>query len=204
MNDIPPFSALIEIASTADADQHPDPDGGMPLTAILTQTLADALESGLITDATIASNQAQQDALWAIRELTPESEIKAGKAYKSDISIPLRHMAAFYADAVTAVHAIAPDAQIFGFGHIGDGNLHFNLCEPVGGNADFRRHYPDFDVIMLDLLKTYEGSISAEHGIGQKKRDMLRAAKDPIALEVMQTIKQALDPKNLMNPGKVI
>jgi FAD/FMN-containing dehydrogenase len=204
LNDIPLFSALIEIASTAEADQHPDPDGGMPLTAILTQTLADALESGLITDATIASNQAQQDALWAIRELTPESEIKAGKAYKSDISIPLRHMAAFYADAVTAVHAIAPDARIFGFGHIGDGNLHFNLCEPAGGNADFRRHYPDFDVIMLDLLKTYDGSISAEHGIGQKKREMLRLVKDPIALEVMQTIKQALDPKNLMNPGKVI
>jgi D-lactate dehydrogenase (cytochrome) len=113
-------------------------------------------------------------------------------------------MAAFYADAVTAVHAIAPDARIFGFGHIGDGNLHFNLCEPVGGNADFRRHYPDFDVIMLDLLKTYEGSISAEHGIGQKKRDMLRVVKDPIALEVMQAIKQALDPKGLMNPGKVI
>lgn len=204
LEDIPPFSALIEIASTAESDQHHDADGSMPLVNMLTNTLSDALETGLISDATIASNQTQQDALWAIRELTPESEIKAGKAYKSDISIPLRHMAAFYDDAVKAVHAIAPDTRIFGFGHIGDGNLHFNLCEPIGENDDFTRHYADFDHIMLDLLKTYNGSISAEHGIGQKKRDMLQKVKDPVALEIMGVIKHALDPKNLMNPGKVI
>ncbi len=202
--DIPPFSALIEIASTADADSNPDADGTMPLVALLTQTLANAFEDGLISDAAIAQHQAQRDALWAIRELTPESEIKAGKAYKSDISIPLRHMAAFYEDTTKAVHAIVPNTRIFGFGHIGDGNLHFNLCEPKGENSDFRRHYPDFDAIMIDILKQYDGSISAEHGIGQKKRDMLRSVKDPAALDVMQAIKQALDPKNLMNPGKVI
>lgn len=204
LENIPPFSALIEIASTADADNYPDTDGTMPLVAMLTQTLSNALETGQISDATIASNQAQRDALWAIRELTPESEIKAGKAYKSDISIPLRHMSAFYKKATEAVHAIAPDTRIFGFGHIGDGNLHFNLCEPVGENGDFRRHYPKFDAIMMDLLKTYKGSISAEHGIGQKKRDMLCEFKDPASIEVMRVIKQALDPKNLMNPEKVI
>ncbi len=111
-------------------------------------------------------------------------------------------MADFYENAMKAVHAIAPDTRIFGFGHIGDGNLHFNLCEPTGGNADFTRHYADFDHIMLDLLKTYEGSISAEHGIGQKKRDMLQKVKDPVALETMRAIKQALDPKKLNESRK--
>lgn len=201
---IPPFSAFIEIASTADDAATPSPDGQMPLDAVMEKVLAEAFEAGLINDATIAANGNQRAALWAIRELTPESEIKAGVAYKSDISIPIEHMAAFYERAAAAANAIAPGVRVFGFGHLGDGNLHFNLCIPQDGHPDFMSLYPQFDAMMLELLRDYGGSISAEHGIGQKKRAMLHDFKDPTALDMMKAIKQALDPKGIMNPGKIL
>ena len=204
LEDVPMFSALIEIASTAEADARPAADGQMPLNKIIENMLADAFEDGLVSDATIAANGNQRAALWAIRELTPESEIKAGPAYKSDISIPLEHMSAFYHRAADAARAIAPGVRIFGFGHIGDGNLHYNLCIPEDGHDDFTALYPRFDEMMLELIAEYGGSISAEHGIGQKKRDMLKEIKDETALDMMRMIKTALDPKGIMNPGKVI
>ena len=114
----------------------------MPLNKIIENVLADAFENGLVSDATIAANGNQQAALWAIRELTHESEIKAGPAYKSDISIPLEHMSAFYHRAADAAQAIAPGVRIFGFGHIGDGNLHYNLCIPEDGHDDFTHFIP--------------------------------------------------------------
>lgn len=204
IEDIPAFSAFIEIASSADADAIPADDGRMPLDAIMEAILAGAFEDGLITDATIAANGNQRAALWAIRELTPESEIKAGIAFKSDISIPIEHMADFYQRAATAADSIAPGVRVFGFGHLGDGNLHFNLCIPKEGHPDFMALFPKFDTMMLDLIREYGGSISAEHGIGQKKREMLKDFKDPVALDLMQNIKQALDPKGIMNPGKIL
>ena len=201
---MPPFSALIEIASTSDADAQPDEAGQFPLTQQMEQLLASAFDDGLISDATIAANLNQRNGLWAIRELTPESEIKAGLAYKSDISIPLQHMQEFYLRAAKAADDIAPGVKIFGFGHLGDGNLHYNLSIPEDGHPDFMSLYPQFDQMFAGLLKDYGGSISAEHGIGQKKRDMLKAAKDPTALAVMAAVKNALDPNNIMNPGKIL
>jgi len=204
LENVPPFSALIEIASTADADAQPDEAGQFPLTQQMEQLLASAFDDGLISDATIAANLNQRNGLWAIRELTPESEIKAGLAYKSDISIPLQHMQEFYLRAAKAADDIAPGVKIFGFGHLGDGNLHYNLSIPEDGHPDFMSLYPQFDQMFAGLLKDYGGSISAEHGIGQKKRDMLKAAKDPTALAVMAAVKNALDPNNIMNPGKIL
>ena len=204
LENVPPFSALIEIASTADADAQPDEAGQFPLTQQMEQLLASAFDDGLVSDATIAANLNQRNGLWAIRELTPESEIKAGLAYKSDISIPLQHMQEFYLRAAKAADDIAPGVKIFGFGHLGDGNLHYNLSIPEDGHPDFMSLYPQFDQMFAGLLKDYGGSISAEHGIGQKKRDMLKAAKDPTALAVMAAVKNALDPNNIMNPGKIL
>jgi len=204
ISDIPRFSALIEIASTAEDSGTPDHEGTMPLEKNLTEVLAKAIEDGLVLDATIARNLTQRNTIWQIRELTPESEIKAGKAYKSDISIPLKHMSAFYDEAEKAATAIMPGIRIFGFGHLGDGNLHYNLSEPQEKRSDFLEYYPAFDEMMKTLVMKYEGSISAEHGIGQKKRDVFISTKDPVALEVMRSIKVALDPKHLMNPGKVV
>ena len=204
LEDVPPFSALIEIASTASSDAKPDDQGQMPLNTQMEMLLQDAFEDGLVNDATIAKNENQRQALWAIRELTPESEIKAGAAYKSDISIPLQHMQAFYHRAAEAAEAIAPGVKIFGFGHLGDGNLHYNLSIPDAGHDDFMSVYPEFDDMITGLLKEYGGSISAEHGIGQKKKQMLAEAKDKTALSVMAAIKAALDPHNIMNPGKIL
>ena len=204
LEDLPPFSALIEIASTASSDAKPNDSGQMPLNIQMEALLQKAFEDGLVNDATMASNENQRQALWAIRELTPESEIKAGAAYKSDISIPLQHMQEFYLRAAAAAEKIAPGVKIFGFGHLGDGNLHYNLSIPDDGHDDFMSVYPAFDDMIMGLLKEYGGSISAEHGIGQKKKAMLKEAKDQTALSVMAAIKSALDPHNIMNPGKIL
>jgi FAD/FMN-containing dehydrogenase len=202
--DIPAFSAFIEISSTAPTDAMPGLDGTMPLNNLMEGILEASLEDELINDATIATSSNQRAALWAIRELTPESEIKAGVAYKSDISIPIEHMAEFYHRAAAAAEAIAPGVRVFGFGHLGDGNLHYNLCIPRQGHPDFMALFPEFDTMLSGLLKQYGGSISAEHGIGQKKRHLLRDAKDATALAVMEAIKKALDPNGIMNPGKIL
>ena len=192
--ELPRFCALIEMTSTAEDDA---------LENALAQTLADAMAEGLINDATIASNASQRQALWQMRERVPEAEIKAGKAYKSDIALPLKHIAKFYDEAVAMVEAISPEARIFGFGHLGDNNLHFNLCAPRNSTTDFTRFYPEFDAMLMRLMEKYHGTMSAEHGIGQKKRSMLAESKAE-AVPVMRAIKTALDPKNLMNPDKII
>jgi len=202
--DPPPFSALIEITSTAAGDALPGNDGSLPLNRMMETLLATAFEDGLVTDATIAASETQRDMIWAVRELTPESEIKAGPAYKSDISIPIEHMAGFYARAAKEADDIAPGVKIFGFGHLGDGNLHYNLSIPEEGHPDFPSLYPRFDAMLSSLLSEYGGSISAEHGIGQKKRAMLQQTKDQTALDLMASIKTALDPKGIMNPGKIL
>jgi len=202
--DPPPFSALIDISSTAAGDADLTADGSAPLNLMMETLLAAAYEDGLVSDATIAASEHQRQMIWAVRELTPESEIKAGPAYKSDISIPIEHMAAFYARAAAQADAIAPGVKIFGFGHLGDGNLHYNLSIPEDGHPDFPSLYPRFDAMLCALLKEYRGSISAEHGIGQKKRHMLRETKDKTALDLMAAIKAALDPNGIMNPGKIL
>jgi FAD/FMN-containing dehydrogenase len=204
IDDLPEFSCLIEIASTRKTDAGAGKDGSFPLEEVMAALLEDAMEDGLVSDATIARNENQRQALWSIRESIPESEVMAGPGYKSDISVPLEHMSAFYGRAAAAADAVVPGIKVFGFGHLGDGNLHYNLSAPDSGKADFAAHYPEFDKILKNLLREYHGSISAEHGIGQKKRQMLEEIKDPVALAMMRNIKSALDPNGIMNPGKVL
>ena len=204
LKDIADFSVLVEISSTADADARPGADGVLPLDALMESVLADALKEGLVLDAAIAKSESQRAGLWAIRELIPESEARAGPSYKSDISIPLGHMSEFYHRAAAEADKIAPGARVFGFGHLGDGNLHYNFCAPGEGHADFPALYPEFDELLVSLLREYGGSVSAEHGIGQKKRGLLENSKDETALSVMAAIKEALDPNGIMNPGKIL
>ena len=194
ISEMPRFSALIEMTSTAENDA---------LETALAQTLADAMAEGLVSDATIAGNAKQRQVLWQMRERVPEAEIKAGEAYKSDIALPLKHMAKFYDEAAAMAEAISPNVRIFGFGHLGDNNLHFNLSEPAESITDFTGFYPEFDAMLMRLMAKYHGTMSAEHGIGQKKRTMLAESKAE-AIPIMRAIKTALDPKNLMNPHKVI
>ena len=187
---LPDFSALVEIVSANKETME--------------RILADAFDEGLLTDATIANSEAQRNALWAIRELVPESEILAGEAYKSDISVPINHIPEFCARAKEQALKILPNLRIFVFGHLGDGNLHYNFVIPKENyDGDFASLYPRFDDILLGLLNEYGGSISAEHGIGQKKRHLLTSNKDQAALAAMRAIKKALDPKGIMNPGKI-
>ena len=186
---LPDFSALVEIAAA---------------TETMERILGEAFDKGYVTDATIANSQAQRNALWAIRELVPESEILAGEAYKSDISVPINHIPEFCERAKEQALKILPNLRIFVFGHLGDGNLHYNFVIPKENyDGDFASLYPRFDDILLGLLNEYGGSISAEHGIGQRKRHLLPSNKDAAALAAMRAIKKALDPKGIMNPGKI-
>ena len=204
LENLPRFSILMDVSSASQADAAPGPDGSTPLNALLEEVLAEAYEDGLVSDATVASSSTQQQALWAIREATPEAEVKAGRAYKADISIPLRHMQDFYDRAYAEAEKLCPGLRCLGFGHLGDGNLHYNLGEPPEGREDFAKLYPAFDAILIRLLGKLGGSVSAEHGIGQKKLAMMEQIKDPVTLSVMAAIKTRLDPMNIMNPGKVL
>ena len=204
LSGIPDFCVLADFSSTADADAEPGADGGMPLDALMERTLEEARRDGLIHDATIARSERQRAALWSVRERIPESETLAGESYKSDISVPLAHMAEFYRRGADEAEAIAPGVRVFGFGHLGDGNLHYNLCVPRGGHPDFASLFPKFDGMLMSLLGEYGGSVSAEHGIGQMRRSMLKESKDEAALSVMAAVKQALDPNGIMNPGKIL
>jgi FAD/FMN-containing dehydrogenase len=198
------MNVLMEIASTNPDSGVVDQNGESPLRSVMENFLAAAFEDGLVIDATIAANEAQRIALWDVRETAPESHKRSGIVARSDISLPQSAIAPFYAEMVTGIKDIDATIRICGYGHIGDGNLHFNLVSHPGANEDFVEKIPSLFDLLYATLARYNGSISAEHGIGQTKREQLKTVKSPEILETMQTIKTALDPKNLMNPGKVL
>ena len=165
-----------------------------------------ALAQGCVTDAVVAGSLAQAQTLWQIRESIPLAQAQEGLNIKHDISVPVSAMAAFVktTDAQLA-HAI-PGVRLVNFGHLGDGNLHYNVQAPEGHDAAafLRDHEPRVNSIVFDSVMAHGGSISAEHGIGSLKVGHLAHYKSPVALQTMRTIKQALDPLNLMNPGRVL
>ena len=172
--------------------------------------LARAFDQGLIADATIAQSEAQADALWSLREAIAPAERALGPAVQHDISVPVAQMPDFVAAAVPAIEAAWPGTRAVGFGHLGDGNIHFHVIAPdplPAGIDGAAWHAGDAKAIsrqVHDLVTAWGGSISAEHGIGQLKRDELARLGDPVALCLMRTIKHALDPLGLMNPGKLL
>ena len=198
------MNVLMEIASTNPASGEVDVNGTLPLNQIIEDVLASAFEDGLVIDATIAASDAQRQSLWDVRETAPESHKLSGNVFRSDVSLAQSALAPFYDDMVKGIKEIDPTIWICGYGHLGDGNLHFNFVEGSNSNSDFNEKVLHLSELLYRNIAKYNGSISAEHGIGQTKRDQLASVKSPEIMDTMRAIKTALDPKNLMNPGKVL
>jgi D-lactate dehydrogenase (cytochrome) len=167
--------------------------------------LAEGVERGLVADATIAENLDQAKAFWRIREMFGEVQRQVGGSIKHDISVPVAHVPAFIREADEAVVKLIPGARPLPFGHLGDGNIHYNVAQPVEADkAQFLERWHDVNKVVFDVVLKYGGSISAEHGIGIMKRDILPSIKDPVAMELMRALKRTLDPNGILNPGKVL
>jgi FAD/FMN-containing dehydrogenase len=175
------------------------------LRAMAESVLAAAIEEGLLADATIAESEAQARRLWFLREAIVAAQVPAGVGIKHDIAVPVAAVPDFLAEANEACHAALPGLRVLAFGHLGDGNIHFNLCQPNDMSAsDFLARTGAFNRLVHDIVARHGGSISAEHGLGQLRRDEIRRYKPAVELELMRRIKAALDPDGLMNPGKLI
>ena len=168
--------------------------------------LGAALEAGIASDAVIAENLAQSRALWHVRESIPLAQAEEGLNIKHDISVPVSAIPAFVTQADTALQATYPGVRLVNFGHLGDGNLHYNVQAPVGedGARFLAEEEHRVNTIVFDAVAAFGGSFSAEHGIGALKRDELAQRKSPVALTLMRQIKTALDPLGLLNPGRVL
>ena len=198
------MNVLMEIGSSNPASGLANDSGETPLQVIIQDTLASAFEDGLVLDATIAASETQRRSLWDVREMAPESHKRSKGVARSDISLSQSALAPFYAEMVDGVKAIDPNLLICGYGHLGDGNLHFNIVADERSNSDFEAKKDQLYSLIYEKVAQHNGSISAEHGIGQTKRAQLAKVKQPEVLDVMRAIKASIDPKNLMNPGKVI
>ncbi len=168
--------------------------------------LADALDAGVIGDAVVAESLAQSKALWHLRESIPLAQAEEGLNIKHDIALPVSRIPAFVAATDAALAAAFPGVRLVDFGHLGDGNLHYNVQAPDGVDAAafLRDHEPAVNALVFDAVAAHGGSFSAEHGIGALKRDELARRKSAVALRMMRAIKAALDPQGLMNPGRVL
>ncbi|MBZ0140862.1 MAG: FAD-binding oxidoreductase [Pseudorhodoplanes sp.] len=190
-----PWYVLIELSSQAREG----------LRASLEDILSEGLGRGLIADAAIAESLDQAKAFWRIRELFGEVQRHMGGSIKHDISVPVAAVPAFIAEADAAVVAFMPGARPLPFGHVGDGNIHYNVAQPHNmAKADFLARWHEVNAVVFAVVRKHGGSISAEHGIGVMKRDLLPGVKDPVALDLMRTLKRTLDPNNILNPGKVL
>ncbi len=190
----PAWQVLVEL-SGARAD----------LAVTLERALQSAAEQGLIDDAVIAASEAQTAALWALRENVSEAQKIEGVSIKHDIAVPVSRIAEFIARADAALQAAFPHVRIVCFGHIGDGNLHYNLSRPdAQTNAEFIGRTESVNRIVHDLVHELGGSISAEHGLGQLKREEVLRYKSATEMDMMRAVKQALDPHGQMNPGKLL
>jgi FAD/FMN-containing dehydrogenase len=189
-----PWYVLIEVSS-----------GGGDAGTMLEAILAEAFESGDVDDAVIASNLEQTAAFWRLRHDMSEVQKFEGGSIKHDISVPVSLVPAFIEEASAAVVALLPGARPVPFGHLGDGNIHYNVSQPVGADkAAFLRRWGEVNAVVHGIVTRLGGSISAEHGIGRLKRDLLAAVKDPVEMDMMRAIKAALDPKGILNPGRVL
>lgn len=171
----------------------------------LERVLGTALESGEITDGIMAESEAQRQELWRLREGMVQAQPREGASIKHDIAVPVAAIPAFVAETSAALAKLDAALRPLIFGHIGDGNLHFNILQPTGADAvSFQRRTDEINRLVHDLVAQHRGSISAEHGIGQLRRGELHRLKSPVALDAMRRVKQAFDPDNRFNPGKIL
>ena len=196
LDDAPEWVLLIEAAT---------PSADFDISLALERALGEALETGEIVDALMAETESQRQALWALREGIVNAQPKEGASIKHDIAVPVASIPAFVTETAAALAKAYPTARLLCFGHVGDGNLHFNLLQPEGGDpAAFLASSPAINRLVHDHVAAHKGSISAEHGIGQLRRDELSRLKSPVALGMMRAVKAALDPDGRFNPGKVL
>lgn len=191
-----PWYVLVELSSNQ-SNEHAD------------QVMMSLLEAGMetrdILDGTIAASEKQRQSFWHLRHELSACQKEEGGSIKHDISVPVANLPAFIQEAIDAVHAFMPECRPVPFGHWGDGNIHFNISQPVGMEREaYLTMWDEFNDIVHGVALSYGGSISAEHGIGVMKRDMLAKVKDPVALDLMRKLKSTLDPNGIMNPGKVL
>lgn len=191
-----PQYALVELSSN---------ESGKQAQALLESAVGAALEGGVAIDAVLATSTAQALGLWRLREHIPLAQAAAGKNIKHDISLPVSSIPDFIRAADAALQAAFPGCQPVTFGHLGDGNLHYNVAPPGGsGHEAFLEHQSAVNRIVHDHVAGFGGSISAEHGIGALKREELARYKSPVELNMMRAVKAALDPLGIMNPGKIL
>ncbi len=195
-----PWYILTEWSST-----RPKPAGAEGMAERMETFLADAMERGLVEDATIAQSEAQARGMWAIREGHAEASRSEGPAISYDMSVATSKIPAFVDAGNEAAKSVLPGIRLSPVGHIGDGNLHYGFKAPEGMTREtFTQYKPAITRAINNLIRDFGGSISAEHGIGQEKLDELAHYSSPVEIATMKSIKAALDPKNLMNPGKIL
>ena len=192
-----PYCVVLENSDT-ESDSH--------ARSQLERLLEEALEKGCVTHAVVAESMAQARALWHIRESIPLAQAQEGLNIKHDISIAVSRIPEFVAQADAALEQAFPGVRLVNYGHLGDGNLHYNVQAPLGqdGETFLREQENAVNAVVYALVDAYSGSISAEHGIGSLKREKLEKHKSPVALGLMRSIKTALDPHNLFNPGRML
>ncbi|MCY1741667.1 FAD-binding oxidoreductase [Ensifer sp. SL37] len=196
METVHPWYALIDI-STSDSAESAE--------RMVQDLLEQGYAAGLVENAVIAANETQAKALWHMRESMSPAQKPEGGSIKHDVSVPVSSIPAFMKEADAAVVKAIPGARICSFGHMGDGNIHYNISQPVGADKQaFLDRWREINAIVHGIVLGYNGSISAEHGIGQLKRDELAEVRAPIEIELMQRIKHAFDPAGIMNPDKVL
>jgi FAD/FMN-containing dehydrogenase len=189
-----PWYVLMELSSPRDDAR-----------ATLESILAQGLEQGIVDDAVISANLRQRSAFWKLRDEMSAAQKPEGGSIKHDISVPVVAVPDFIEQADAAVTKLIPGSRPVPFGHLGDGNIHYNVSQPVGGDtADFMDRWHEVNAVVFEIVLRMGGSISAEHGIGVLKRDELPEVKDKVAIELMRSIKAMLDPHGIMNPGKVL
>ena len=190
-----PWYVLIELSSQASE--------GLP--EAMRELLGKAAERGLVADAVVATSLEQARSFWRLREGIVEVQKYPGGSIKHDISVPVAAVPEFIADASAAVTRLIPGSRPIPFGHLGDGNVHFNVTQPEGADtAAYLTRWAEMNAVVHAIAAKLGGSISAEHGIGRLKRDLLPQVKDPVALEMMRALKRTLDPQGILNPGKVL
>jgi FAD/FMN-containing dehydrogenase len=203
---------LAHIPDTVDPFGAPSPwyvlaevSGIAALKEVFETALEGAFDDGLVSDAVIAASEAQRAALWKLRESMSEAQKKDGPSLKHDVSVPVAAVADFIAKASAAVLAKLPDGRPVPFGHLGDGNIHFNIQAAKGADmAAFLAHWDEIARVVHDVVRDFGGSFSAEHGIGVMKRADLVRYKSPAEVDLMRALKRTLDPKNILNPGKLV
>lgn len=195
LNQTYPYYALIELADT-------NLNG---LQEMLQEALTSAIDDGLIDDCVVAMNEAQSVSMWRLREGISMAQVKAGKAVKHDIALPISSLATFVKEADQIVINGFPDLPIINFGHIGDGNLHYNVLVPLDISPSlYKETTAELNKRIHDLVTQFNGSISAEHGVGTLRRDELKRYKSSVEMDLMNAIKRAIDPNQIMNPGKLL